>query len=232
MLIQSTSTYMHTIYYLGLSVQHKQIKSSCSETGRYIISGSEDGKVYIWSKNNNEQDTSENIYTSLHKVQTEKKVEKSGFSLFSGSASKSGGLKDHNYESFDPYPANSSGDTPAGIYSYMSVFHEYTLYLLTILFGKPVSHTYAMYAGTVATTVALFGPSASLISSKTIANNIQSNKYTPTTATTATATADNTIDTTLIDHNDIAAYTQDDLSTRIIVVANENGQIAVFLRGV
>ena len=114
-LIHYTLIYIYT----GLSVEHKQIKSSCSETGRYIISGSEDGKVYIWSKNNNEQDTSENLRTSLHKGQTEKKVEKSVFNLFSSSAtgSKGGGLKDHNYESFDPYPAsNSSGDTPAGIY--------------------------------------------------------------------------------------------------------------------
>ena len=87
-----------------------------------------------------------------------------------------------------------------------------------------------MYTGTVTTTVALFGPSASLLSSKIIASNIQTNKYAPTTATSITA--DNTIDTALIGHNDIAAYTQDDLSTRIIVVANENGQIAVFLRGI
>ena len=86
-----------------------------------------------------------------------------------------------------------------------------------------------MCTGTVATTVALFGPSASLLTSKTITNKIQTKKYTPTTTAT---TADNTIDTILIDHNDIAAYTQDDLSTRIIVVANENGQIAVFLRGI
>ena len=103
-------------------MEHKQIKSSCSETGRYIISGSEDGKVYIWSKNNSEQDTSENLHTSLHKGQTEKKVEKSVFHLFSSSAtggSKSGGLKDHNYEAFDPYPASSSGDT--GMYSYICV---------------------------------------------------------------------------------------------------------------
>ena len=86
-----------------------------------------------------------------------------------------------------------------------------------------------MYTGTVATTVALFGPSASLLTSKTITNNKQTNKYTPTTTTTA---GENTKDIILIDHNDIAAYTQDDLSTRIIVVANENGQIAVFLRGI